>query len=790
MAGIRVTNFLGRSPKQSPELLPETAAQVARNCKLYSGDLIPYPEAREAADTGLAATIRRLYALRDPANDPVWLAWTTDVDIAIATQSADTDQRFYYSGDGVPKVSDYSLATGGAAPFPVASYDLGLPIPDDALQLSTSAAPAASAAIAQYSRDAGSVATIITSSPHGLRSGNIVNITGFTYISGTYSRTGTTITVDLPVPHGLAIGAQVYLTFISGTAATGFFDVATVPDPTDFTVEDVTSGATSGTVRLSVTSFNATNVEVTVIDDTTLTYFSPGPEVTTLLVPSVAKVELSGLTQARAYVFTWYTPWEEESIASKPSENLFIREGQIVTVTDLPTAPPSGNNFIRGVRLYRTISTPSDAEYFLLATLWFPVQLASVQRTGGGICRVTTVEPHNLSIDDVFKISGCTDASFDITDGVVNDVIDPYTFIYTLVGVNTPETAVAAGTLYHDVSEVPGETAARYWGDADYDFIDDFDSTVLLTALESDEYEPPPEDLQGLVSLGNNVLAGFVGNELYFSEINKPHAWPRAYRRIIADNIVGVAVIGGALFVMTDAYPYMVTLNDPAAGISVARIDVRYPCVSKQSIVTMPFGVVYASHDGLVVFSPYSSAQLLTKEEYNSDTWNAEFDPSELVAISYQDMYLASHTGGSFVYMRDQQRGMFVDLDQIFTAAWYDTISNNMYLAVGDAGLVYEWNDLAEDRLTLEWKSKVLKTQDMINLGAARVIADFANPGDEVIFRLWVNKQLRFTRTVTNDALFRLPTGYRSDTFEVGVETNLRVRALHMAETPLGLKEV
>jgi hypothetical protein len=61
---------------------------------------------------------------------------------------------------------------------------------------------------------------------------------------------------------------------------------------------------------------------------------------------------------------------------------------------------------------------------------------------------------------------------------------------------------------------------------------------------------------------------------------------------------------------------------------------------------------------------------------------------------------------------------------------------------------------------------------------------------DEITFYLWVDKQLVLTTTVTDVNGFRLPTGYRTDTFEVGVEGNVRVRAIHLAETMLGLREV
>ena len=44
MTAIKIVKFLGTAPRNSPELLSDTSAQTARNAKLYSGDLIPYPQ--------------------------------------------------------------------------------------------------------------------------------------------------------------------------------------------------------------------------------------------------------------------------------------------------------------------------------------------------------------------------------------------------------------------------------------------------------------------------------------------------------------------------------------------------------------------------------------------------------------------------------------------------------------------------------------------------------------------------------------------------------------------------
>lgn len=810
MPAIKITNFLGTAPKVSPELLPNTAGQIANNCKLYSGDLIPYPQPVVVANADRTGTIRTLFVLRDPAtNAKKWLTWLTDVDIAVASKTDKDEQRFYYSGDGAPKVSNYELATTGAAPYPVAAYDLGLPLPTTTA--TTSAATFTTQTTASFFRDAGNIATITTGSAHGLKSGSLITVSAFTFLSGTYNQAAsTTITVTITA-HGLANGAVVSLDFLSGTATDGTYTVSNVAANT-FDVIASASATTSGSVNLSLASFNATNVECTVTGTTTFTYFSPGFQIGTSGTPiafTTGKVDLGGQTQARSYVYTWYTPWEEESIASKPSTDLFIKEGQIVTVSNLPTAKPTGNNFVRGIRLYRTLAAASGTEYYLLKTLWFPTSLSSVQRTGN-VSRVKLAFPHNLGIDDRFKISGCSVASFDITGGIVTDIIDDYTFEYAQVAGDVALTTVGAGTLYHDVSENPPTTTARYWGDSTYDFTDDFDSRDLFDILVTDDYDAPPEDLQGLTAIQNNILIGFVGNTLYFSEPGAPHAWPAKYAVNLEHNIVGIAAISGSTLVTTDSYPYLVSGSDPANGMSTARIDANFPCLNKNSMVTMGYGIVYSTHDGLAVFSPNSGAAIITKLLYNNDTWTTSLDPKTVIAEYYGDNYFASHSTGAFIFEQDAKvGGFFVDADYSFTASFYDSIDGIVYYVSGTNGDIYQWDDLTQPSVTMEWKSKVIVTKDMLNLGAARVVADYAtvtatwdaetqlwnstlenwDAADNITFKLWVDKQLILTTTVNDSDVFRLPSGYRTDTFEVGVTGDVRVRAIHLGETPLGLRE-
>lgn len=870
MAAVKIVKFLGEAPKIASELLPDAAAQVAFNVKLYSGDLIPYRLPYLAGNVDRVGEIKTLHALRNPStNALVWLTWANDVDIITASASEDGEQRFYYTGDGVPKVSNYELATQTGVPYPNNSYDLGLPLPETVL--TTTATSFSQKSSTSRARDAGNYATVVTSANHELRTGMIITISGF-------------------------------------------------------------PAATS-----SVATFNATNAEVTVVNDTTFTYFSPGEQVSTTSDTN-GRVSLAGNTVPRSYVYTWYTPWEEESIASEPSDNLYIKEGQLVTVSNLPTAKPTGSNFVRGIRLYRTLASSAGTEYFRLGTLWFPTGTARVSRTGN-VSRVRLNNHHNLALDDRFKLSGCSDSSFNITGGVVTEIIDDYTFEYAQTAGNVADKAETSGTLYHDVAETL-DKPARYWGDGSYTFTDDFDSRNLFDILDTAEYDPPPENLRGLIAAQNNILVGFDGNQLFFSEPNVPHAWPAKYALTFEYDIVGIASVGGYILVMTEEYPYQVSGNNPAT-MAFARIDTQFPCLSKRSIVNMGYGVAYVTYGGLAVYNPSGGMELVTKFVHDWDTWPEAVDLTNVTGRFYNGKYFGSDGTASFIFERDDRiGGFFVQINYKFTAAWYDAQTNAFYYIADNLGNIYEWDKPTQPLSASEWKSKTIVTKDFMNLGAARIIADYATPDAEaeaiaaynaevpaynlgvwgdydhtsisvsyartsnvatvvtatahqlqtgcrvsvtgfvtpvgatfnttdsvvtvvnattftyadvggdvgttsdgsaiirclkglgdmngpydridslgnrvvnfgtfnsvvingdnltrtfktvegvlpITFRLWVDKQLAFQATVSTDDVFRLPTGYRSDTFEVGVSGSARVRAIHIGETPFGLR--
>lgn len=69
---------------------------------------------------------------------------------------------------------------------------------------------------------------------------------GTKFYSGTYSQTGTTVSVTTVENHTLTVGETVYFDATSGTGVDGFFIVATTPSAKDFTFTAAASATTSG----------------------------------------------------------------------------------------------------------------------------------------------------------------------------------------------------------------------------------------------------------------------------------------------------------------------------------------------------------------------------------------------------------------------------------------------------------------------------------------------------------------------------------------------------------------
>jgi hypothetical protein len=128
MTAFRIAGFSGLVPRLAKQLLAPNQAQVATNCNLTSGDLRPGNGSLHVFSPVIGNDIKSMFRMEKDGNEK-WLAWDKDVDVARSPVAGNTARRFYYTGDGEPRASDYDMATVGAGPYPSGCYVLGVTPP-------------------------------------------------------------------------------------------------------------------------------------------------------------------------------------------------------------------------------------------------------------------------------------------------------------------------------------------------------------------------------------------------------------------------------------------------------------------------------------------------------------------------------------------------------------------------------------------------------------------------------------------------------------------------------------
>ena len=129
MSGIALTIFGGIKPAIDAHLLPQQLSQKAQGCRSTNGAISPYRKSLKVVTPTKPGTKVSMYRINYLGTD-YWLHWTTDVDVVKGQIANDAFNRYYYTGDGAPQVTNDVNATQGVGTnYPLASFTLGVPVP-------------------------------------------------------------------------------------------------------------------------------------------------------------------------------------------------------------------------------------------------------------------------------------------------------------------------------------------------------------------------------------------------------------------------------------------------------------------------------------------------------------------------------------------------------------------------------------------------------------------------------------------------------------------------------------
>jgi hypothetical protein len=275
-------------------------------------------------------------------------------------------------------------------------------------------------------------------------------------------------------------------------------------------------------------------------------------------------------------------------------------------------------------------------------------------------------------------------------------------------------------------------------GAASGSFTDTVAAANLGIALPSLYYTPPPATLQGLIAMPNGILAGFTGNQVWFCEPYLPHAWPVAYMMTVGSQIVGLGVFGQTLVVCTNQNPYLITGSQPGA-MSQEKVPLPEPCVSKKSITSDQFGVLYASPNGLVSIAP-GTQDVISRQLFTRDEWQ-QYNPSSLVGAIYQNMYLAFYQAGAvkaaLIIMRGDTPPL-VTFDTAAQAVFIEKATSNVFFVNPYDGKIYQLDADPVNNLFYEWKSKKFVLPEPTNFAIAKAQAAWDALDDADVFNALV----------------------------------------------------
>ena len=837
MAVLSIKSFGGISPKVPARYLKDSQAQVAINCPVFNGPIQPLPGVSAAVatltKTGTPQTIYRFGQDLD-SDSQYWFHWTTDVDVCRGQISNDTSEWTYFTGDGGPKATYFSIATSGTNQ-PTVSRPLGIPAPETAVVTSITAGSSDftlySSVISGFSVGeaveisfdnstwgAISITTVTASSIatqlSGLtdisavadEDGNVVitrtgdNASDIFYVryqTGTEIDTEGTFTYDANLDKSDTGAADTSAYVIIQDTEIGSISSGDVITITTDSSTAVTYTAT-GTMTAATLAAALNTTKVTATQYGSCVVFEPGTEGggSTGYIQYRRTVSGSAVTTEKvdgseagmpAMVFITaadfaYLQGNYAEITVNGGSAKYVAVASSAELTSLSTITGYGVtvNFYGTadpVALVRSGLSGSTASLRVRAGS-YPTALVyqELDSNDGAVAPESRVYTYTfVNKESGFEIESAPAPASGVVDVQIGNLVGLTSFGSVTSGVPVTHKRIYRSTsgTYLLVAEIPIASAS---------YADSVEAESLGGPLPSLTWLPPPDDLAGLINLPNGALAGFVGRDIYFSEPYVPYAWPVQYRQSIDFPVVGLGRMDTTLAVLTKGSPYFIQGSHPDSMV-VVKSDLEQACVAKRSIVSSNGAVIYASPDGLVMLSPNGS-KIITEQYFTRAQWQSYFSPSSIHAYQHDLKYVAfyNHGGaqGGFIY--DLTSGQFILHDEYATAGYNDLRNDKLYLAYADRS-VKVWYE--GDAKSYVWRSKKFSGTSISSFACAQIEAEVY----PITAKFYVDSVLAHTQTVTSRLPFRLPAVAGRD-FEVQLEGSTEVFSVSVAQSMQELANV
>jgi hypothetical protein len=421
----------------------------------------------------------------------------------------------------------------------------------------------------------------------------------------------------------------------------------------------------------------------------------------------------------------------------------YVRNGTTDTfevgTTSTATTSVATSTTGSGLKVYKN-SGEDDRVYVYT----FVSTFGSITEESGPSPPSTVITVYTDDAVDVSAFDTALTANYNITSlriyrSITGATSDAYVFVDEIAIDPSTGIVVAAGTSTGGVSY----TSSTY--------PDSLTAAQLGEALATIGWGPPPSTLKGLVSLPSGALAGFSGNTVYFSEPFFPHAWPVSYALNVPHKVVGLAVFGTSVAVMTERFPYIINGGIPGA-MSVERVPDLEPCVSKRSIVSLEGGALYASPSGMMAVG-FTQRGVITNNLFRRDEWQA-INPAAILGATFDGKYIGAYATGqtSFVLSPDDIPALS-RIDIFATALHIDSKTGDLYYCNPSDNKIYKFDSDENNPLYYEWKSKRFVLPTATSFSALKLDADFGQAALAVAYQQQVADIIAANEAITGNVL-------------------------------------
>ena len=347
----------------------------------------------------------------------------------------------------------------------------------------------------------------------------------------------------------------------------------------------------------------------------------------------------SGDDRNTTYVWTVVSSWGEESLPSPACDTVTAKNGEDVDLTAITMIWAAATAYTVGNSVYDT--TDEGGTYLYKCV-------------GAGTSGALEPSPWGTTVDGDTLDNTVTWRCYE------NNL--SYKRIYRI---NTGDQFAN----YQYVIQI-AITAAAY-----SDSVADAD---LGEVLPSETWNPPIDELIGLAYMGNGIVAGFNGKDLYFCHPYHPWAWPDEYRLTLPTTIVGIKSVGSTLVAGTETKPHLITGTDPQSMTDDPFPDPQ-PCVSKRGMAEHKGQVLFPTAAGLYMIGG-AQGELLTTQAYSRKEW-ADLYPETMHGHIHDGKYFGYYSSGGNegCLVVDFLNGIITTLDLYTPAAYVNVKTDTLY---------------------------------------------------------------------------------------------------------------